>query len=318
METAYVAIGGTKTRRRTERLLARAREVADRLDEPQGLGLTKWAEAAAAFLGGRWREAQVKFAEAEKIFREKCVGVAWELDTARFLALWASFYRGDLEDLGRRAPDFERESEARGDLYAVTNYRTALVPFLHLSRGQPQLARQEAEEAVARWSRQGFHIQHLNALLAGVQADLYEGEGARAFETLATSWPRMKRSLLLSVQQIRVRAVHLRGCAAIATGDAGTAEKVARQLDAEAAPWAAALAVALRAGVMLRSGDARAASETYAHAATLLTASDMALYALACRYRAAEVVSADLGEVHAAMVALKIRAPERLVRFLAA
>ena len=110
----------------------------------------------------------------------------------------------------------------------------------------------------------------------------------------------------------------LRGCAAIATGDVSTAERAARALDAEKAPWAAALAVALRAGGLWRTGDARAASEAYAHGATLLTAADMALYALACRYRAAQMINADLGELDAAMTALKIRSPEQLVRLLAA
>jgi serine/threonine protein kinase/tetratricopeptide (TPR) repeat protein len=317
METAYVAIGGTKTRRRTDKLLEHARQVANRLNEPQGTGLTIWASGMASFLGGRWSEAQEQFAQAERIFREKCTGVAWELDTARFISLWSSFYRGDVIDLERRAPALQRESESRGDLYAVTNFRTAFMPFLHLVAGHPQAARREAEEALARWSRQGFHIQHVNGILAGVQADLYEGEGARARATLLTEWPRMERSLLLSVQQIRVRAIHLRGCAAIATGDAARAERDAHKLDGEKAPWAAALADALRAGVRATSGDARMASEAYAHAANKLTVSDMALYAAACRYRAVELVGGDANEVETWMRARKIREPAKMARLLA-
>jgi hypothetical protein len=317
METAYVAIGGTKTRRRTDKLLEHARAVARRLNEPQGTGLTIWASGMASFLGGRWSQAQEQFAQAEQIFREKCTGVAWELDTARFISLWSSFYRGDVLDLERRTPAFQRDSESRGDLYAVTNFRTAFMPFLHLVAGHPQAARREAEEAMARWSRQGFHIQHVNGMLAGVQADLYEGQGARALETLLALWPRMERSQLLYVQQIRVRAVHLRGCAGLAAGDAGRAERDARKLEAEKAPWAAALGDALRAGVLATQGDARAASEAYAHAASELTVSDMALYAAACRHRAADLVGGDLREVETWMQARKIREPEKLARLLA-
>ena len=321
METAYVAIGGTKTRRRTDKLLATAREVAARINEPQGIGLTTWAAGMAAFLGGRWRESHELFAQAETIFREKCTGAAWELDTARFISLWSSFYRGDVIDMERRVPTLQRESESRGDLYAVTNFRTAFMPFLHLLAGHAQAARREAEEALARWSRQGFHIQHVNGMLAGVQADLYEGQGARAFETLLTHWPRLERSLLLSVQQIRVRAVHLRGCAAIMVGDGARAEKDARRLDGEKAPWASALAQALRAGRLASQGHKREAAESYLAAANNLTAADMSLYAAACRFRAAELGHAPddaaANEAEAWMRQRKIREPNRVAQLLA-
>jgi hypothetical protein len=128
----------------------------------------------------------------------------------------------------------------------------------------------------------------------------------------------MERSLLMTVQQIRVRAVHLRGCAAIAVGDLARAERDARKLYGERAPWAAALGDALHAGILATRQDARAGSEAYAHAARQLTASDMALYAAACQYRANELVGNDVGELEKWMRARKIREPQRLARLLAA
>ena len=42
---------------------------------------------------------------------------------------------------------------------------------------------------MARWSRQGFHVQHLNRLCDEVQIDLYRGEGRAAWERLQDWWP---------------------------------------------------------------------------------------------------------------------------------
>ena len=59
---------------------------------PSGLSVGR---GTAAFLQGRWRDGFALNTEAEAILRDHCTGVTWELDTARFMALWSAFYRGD-------------------------------------------------------------------------------------------------------------------------------------------------------------------------------------------------------------------------------
>jgi hypothetical protein len=274
------------------------------------------------FLSGQWKEAHRLHLEADRIFREQCTGAAWESDTARFMSLWASFYRGDVDDLVRRAPVQRRESLARGDLYAVTNLSTAFLPFLHLVADDPEAARREARDALARWTRQGFHLQHLNGTLAQVQVDLYEGAGERALETISSHWDAMGRSMLMTVQQIRVRATHLRGCAAIVTGAWGRAEGDARLLEREDAPWASALALTLRAGIAGHQGRRKQGMELFARAGDALAACDMALYAAAARRRSAQLrddaeSQGAIGSLDAWMSERHIKNPLHLGRMLA-
>jgi hypothetical protein len=295
METAFVASQGTPAAKRAQRLLARAKEVAAGSGEPTGHGLTLWAAGSAAFLSGRWRDAAESFAEAEEVFTERCTGMTWELDTTRFFSLWSVFYLGDLLQLAKRAPALGRESEARGDLYAVTNLRTTFLPFLALVSGRPDQAYAEVDEALARWSRQGFHLQHLNGVCSQALADLYVGKAARAAERFDGMWGAAHRSLLLRVQQIRVRAVHLRACTHLASGRLDDVRGAVTELEAEGAPWAKALALLLRAGVAERSGDRRGAAAAYRDAGAALDKADMALYAASARVGLGRVDPSDAG-----------------------
>ena len=56
---------------------------------------------------------------AEAIFRERCTGVIWELDTARIFGLWSLFYLGRLAELNERCTVLFQEARERGDRYMV-------------------------------------------------------------------------------------------------------------------------------------------------------------------------------------------------------
>jgi hypothetical protein len=282
MEVAYLSINGPKVDERNKRLLGVAREIIARRPHAQSEGLVVWAAGMSAFLGGRWALGRRLQNEAEKIFRERCTGATWELDTARFIGLWAAFYEGDVVALRDEVPRLLRESEARGDRYAATNVRTAFSPFLALCADEPARALADVDEALAAWSRQGFHIQHMNGLLAKVQTALYQGAPSLALELLDGQAKQVRASLLLSVQQIRVRMTHLRGCAHLALGQSGEALKLARSLEGEKVPWATALATTLRAGHQRRETSA---SPLYADAIGALDTCGMQLYAAAARLR---------------------------------
>jgi len=319
METAYAAVGGEATRTRTEKLLNTAEALASKIDRPHALGLTRWAAGTAAFLQGRWRDGFVLSCDAEAILRDHCTGVSWELDTARFMALFSAFYRGDVRELQRRVPSLRLESEARGDLYAVTNLRTAFTPFLALVDDDPARSRAEAEDAIVRWSRQGFHVQHCNALFAQVQAALYVGAGAEARTRIETDWPKLERAMLLRVQQIRVRATHFRACARVAVGDVDAALDDVRRLQREGVRWARALALLVRASI--EQADRARSVATLRTAVSELDACELGLYADAARRRLALAEtgtdSASVRAADSALVARGIRNPARMTAMLA-
>jgi len=323
LEAPFVASPGEPARARADRLLERADELGRRIARPELDGFIKMTAGVVRFLQGRFTEGCALSDEADAILRERCTGLTWEYETSRFISLWSRFYRGDVRELLRRLPPLLREAELRGNLYALTNLRTAFTPFARLVEDRPDDAAREAEEAIAGWSRSGFHIQHCNALFSGVQTALYRGDGARAEERLAAEWSQLERSMVLRVQQIRVRAIHFRGSALAACGK--SPQLVAREaarLEREKAPWARALAALLGAAARKLAGDRDGARALLERALTELSAAELALYAACARRRLGELTGGDEG---AALIARAgewfaregVRNPERMTALLA-
>jgi hypothetical protein len=161
-----------------------------------------------------------------------------------------------------------------------------------LANDDPEGAKVEASDAMNRWSRRGFHLQHYNALFSRVTASLYEGD-AEAAETLVTeAWPAMKKAMVFFIQQMKIRALHLRGCTRVASAKKTNAryasllqlaEDDAQALDGEKVAWARALAMLLRAGIKHSSADTAGAANELARAIAALDQADMSLYAAAAR-----------------------------------
>jgi hypothetical protein len=329
MEAAYVAADGVSTAR-TEELLERTRHLANEHDHPHGRGLVAWATGTSAFLQGRWRDGQRYNAEAESIFREQCTGVSWELDTARFVGLWCAFYCGDLQHLFERTPALLREAETRGDSYAVTNLRTAFTPFMMLAADDPGGALDEATSALDRWSRQGFHLQHYNSLFSRVTASLYRGDDETAERLVRETWPAMSRAKVFFIQQMKIRALHLRGCARLALASPLSprqkhllrlANDDARRLDREKKEWAKGLASLLRAGAARAAGDIERCERELRQAIDVLEGCDMKLFAAGARRQLGQLVGGGEGRTLTLaadrfMSERQIRNPERFTRVL--
>lgn len=329
MEAAYVAAAGTTTSRTAE-LLNATEALANDLGHPHGLGLVAWASGTAAFLQGRWRQGHDLNIEAESIFRDRCTGASWELDTARFVSLWSAFYLGDIDDLFRRVPTMVREAEGRGDIYAVTNLRTAFTPFMMLANDSPSAAIVEASDAVDRWSRKGFHLQHYNSLFARVMANLYDGNAAAAETLVANAWPAMKKAMVLFIQQMKIRALHLRGCVRLTSAlheperRSALLRLVQQDIGAlknEKVGWARALAALLQAGIARVNEDQAGAAAELERAVAALDAADMTLYAAAARrqlgvIRGGAAGAALVAEADTFMHQRQIRRPERMTAIL--
>jgi serine/threonine protein kinase len=323
LDAPFVASPGGPAGARADKLLARAEELAGRIGSAELSGFITMTTGVVRFLQGRFADGCRLSDEADALLREHCTGVTWEYETSRFISLWSRFYRGDVRELLRRLPPLQREAELRGNLYALTNLRTAFTPFALLVDDRPDLAEAEADEAIRGWSRSGFHIQHCNALFSSVQTALYRGEGDKARAHLLEQWGDLERSKVLRVQQIRVRAVHFRGSALAAAGAAPSliAHEAAR-LEREPAAWAQALGTLLRATVHSRAGEPEAARAALERAVRELDAADLALYAACARRRLGLLVGGDAG---AALVEESdrwfgeqlVRNPERMTAMLA-
>src|SRR5260370_2630047 len=117
LEAMHASTAGGRSRRQVARLLELSQRLTEEVGHPHALGLIPLAHATAALMLGRWREARESFDRAEAILRDRCTGVAWELDTVHNLALWATTHMGDIAELLRRWPVLFQEAQERGDLY---------------------------------------------------------------------------------------------------------------------------------------------------------------------------------------------------------
>ncbi len=256
---------------------------------------------------GRWHVARELFDRAELIFRDRCTGVPWELDTVHNLALWATTHMGEFAELRRRWPLLLQEAQERGDLYAITTLNTYYMTILRLADDDPQGALRELEEVMARWSHRGFHIQHATAMRAYVHVDLYRGDGPGAWARVRRHARAYRRSLLLRVQMLRIEFLELRGRTALAAASAKetsdrrrfwllqSAARDAWRLDRQDEPWASALARLLRAGIAALRGQPRSARNHLRSAIDAFEAVDMHLHASVARRCLGELAGGNLG-----------------------
>lgn len=292
-EALNSAAGGSATRRRTRRLLRDADRLAERIDHPHAKGLVLLASGMSQSLVGHWRASLDPYARAIAMFERRCSGVAWERDTVEHMRLWAYAYLGDLDAMRERIPKLVHDAKERGDRYAVSLFTGGLANLVFLADDDPDGARRGVVEGMRPWSTHGFHLQHYNQLLAAAHVDLYQGRALRAHHNVSETWPHLMRSHLLSVEQIRVEAWHLRGRVALAAAKEATdptpylaiATKAVRRLEKERVAWSRPLARLIEAGLAEQRGALDTAYTAYADAICRLDDQDMALLANAARRR---------------------------------
>jgi serine/threonine protein kinase len=300
MEVCFSAAGGTHTRERTARLLASARKFADEVGTPDAQAMFSTSAGYYHYFLGEWREASQWLERAETLFRDKCVGVAFELNSVRLMLYRALAYMGEVEELEARVPPVFREVEKQRDLYSSINLRAVPMMLVGLVQGEAERVEREVGEAT-KWLASRFLVQHYFCLVAQAQVDLYRRDGARALARMTAAWPAMKRSLLLRVQSIRIAVTDQRARAALAAAAAATdaqrrerllgrVERDAKRLLAERQGWATAVAEVVRAGVAhLRGDDARCVQSLKAAIAGF-DELHMALHAAAACVRLAALV----------------------------
>jgi hypothetical protein len=303
MEAGHVSIGGGPSRMRAERLFEAADALVNQVNHPYPHAIVTMARGVAAALEGSWRKAHDLCDQAVAIFRNSCTGVVWELDTSQRFALWALMYRGEVPEMARRLPLLLKEAHERDDLYAVTNLSQVVGTFVRLTADEPERARRDLELVMDRWSRQGFHVQHMDRLHSEAQIDLYLGDGQAAWDRLTDRWTTVASSHLFRVQQVRIymRDLYARSALAAARGSPRpgaylrVAERAARLLEKERVAWAAALAQLLRAGAATIRGTPEKTG-LLRDAAASLAGVDMPLHAASARRLLGRVLGGNEGQ----------------------
>jgi serine/threonine protein kinase len=331
-EAGYSAIRGQASARRTSQLVAAATSLAERLGQPQALGVVQVAVGVTAFLEGRWKTAWELAEKGEATLRERGAGLAWELDATHIYSLRALYYLGEIALMEARLPVLLQEAVERDDLFAATSLRTRHSYAPALATDDAEQASQIVREAIARWSTQAFHMQHYFALIAEGDIALYSEDPASADRLLAEREHALKASRLLRLQVFRVERLFLRARAAIqqaarADGSARrtwlqSARRDARSIEREGVHWGDPLANLVRAGIASVWGDAEDALDQVQRAEAGLESADMSLYAAAAQRRRGELIGGEEGGAlvassETAMRNQKIREPGRFAAMMA-
>jgi serine/threonine protein kinase len=303
MEAAHTSVQGSRSRRRTDRYLQAAQTLAQQVKQPYAHAMVALARGIAAALEGDWRNGQRLCDDAEHVLRDSCTGALWELGTAHRFALWPMMFMGEVVEINHRLPRLLKEARERDDLYEETNLSLTIRTFVRLAADEPERARAELAQVMEKWSQRGFHVQHMNRLFDETQIDLYQDDAETAWRRLADSWPALKQTHLMRVQQIRIIMLHLRARCAVARAggkDADSwlriAERDARSLRREKLLWADALAQLIEAAIAFRRGDAHQSRQILTTAAANLTATDMHLHAAVARRRLGQLLGEAQGQ----------------------
>ncbi|WP_437571845.1 serine/threonine-protein kinase [Sorangium sp. So ce542] len=322
-------------RRLAHRRYATAAALADKVGDPYLVAVNKCMLGVVECLSGRWAEGLALCREAEDLLRARCAGVAWELGTSSRFMMVAHYHRGELDALARLAAPRIADADARGDLYAASFFRVGLTYIVPLAADRPDAARDEVLGAMARWPRRSFdHLDCLETVALG-RIDLYAGAPLAARRRIRDRWRKIALSFLPRFQYYRVLIHHLRASAALeaaaraAPGDArlarrllGEAERDARRLSREGAPWVAPMATSLRAAIAAQRGQAARALSLLEAAAAAFDGSEMALFAACARRRRGQLLGGEEGRalIEAAdawMAGQGIRNPARIAAIFA-
>ena len=326
-EVVQLACIGRKAFKRCDDLIVRSRELADRLGDPRAIGMTRLGHGAAHYLSARFQSGATILDEATAILRDRCPGAIWELDTSQMFAAWALFYSGEVAELRTRCPLIAKEGRERGDTYLEVTVNQFPRITAQLADDDPEQARHMSTESMAKWSQQGFHVQHLTWFFGQMLIDLYENKGESAWQRTTASWGELEASLMMEIQHVLIDAVQYRGRGALAAARAGgptaplvkQAERAAKLLKNQRLTWADGHAASIRAGIASIRGDQETTITELRKAVDGFDRGGLALYAAAARRMLGRLVGGDEGRALIArsdewMAAQEIRCPEKMAR----
>jgi hypothetical protein len=288
--------------------MAMARRLA--AGDERASALVTLSESVGAYFRGRYAEGLRLGDVAERALTERCVGAVWELGVARHHMLLDLVYMGEMAEARRRLDGLLADALARGDRYAETYLRTGVAPFCALVDDDPRGCREGTLAAVAAWAQPRWVVQIYAALMAVVQAHVYEGDGEAAARELSARWPSLARSLLLGVSLVRVESFRLRARTALTRAassrgfarvrHAWSASRAIAVMEREPGVPAQPFALLSRAGVAHVRGDLDSARTIVERAAAAFDAADMRLMAACARRRHGVLVGGTVGAAEVA------------------
>ncbi len=304
-EAGFSATAGTRSRRRTERALRRARALVDECKDAHALGVYLVCYSPACFMRGEFDRCVELADEALRVFVTNCAEARYEADQAQSWKLAGLYYNGRISELAREVPALMREGLARRDEYLLSSLRSWRSNFYWLAVDRPKEARRQAERCDNRWiTGRSFHTYHYYRLHTDAQISLYQGRGAKAWQEVLAGWAAFEGSVGHRVQSLRIEGNFMRARCAIAAVEEGEdsgsllaiAESSVRAVEKEGARWGEGLAALVRACLAARRGDRDAALAFLEQAEEVFSEQNMRLLARVAEFRRGQLLGGEQGE----------------------
>jgi tRNA A-37 threonylcarbamoyl transferase component Bud32/tetratricopeptide (TPR) repeat protein len=296
-EVCYAAGAGSRNASAVIALGNRLAALADRIGDPQVIGLAQTAIGIAAYMNGDWRNARRILDEGLATLRDHGAASRWQIDIGESYWLASLYYLGEWRDLVRHGQLLLRDALERNDVVAQLGIRTGRCNLAWLIAGRPDEARLQldgAEKSLAP----GFHLPHVLALQAACNIEMYRGETAAAARRLDQAWPQIERIGVMRMQQLRVELQYMRARTLVAdTRNERQLRAIAEELVKEGAAWAVALGHITRA--MVNRFDRETAIDQLLHAEEHLTAAGMTGWVHIARMRRAALEGGPGGAARA-------------------
>lgn len=179
-----------------DRCLERAAELASRVGDPYLHAVVKGNSGLMAFFRLQLDKASELLTEAERIYREDCVGASGPLGVVRTNLLTTLLLQGENGSHAASAVEWLREAQDRGDNLAYTSLIVLGGGYnVQLTLGDVQSAEHLVDACIAGWPSQPFSPQHLGHIVSKVNIRRAQG-GAGAHEYIEQRWHEVESSLL--------------------------------------------------------------------------------------------------------------------------
>ena len=245
-------------------LIETARQLADRVGTPHTRAVVLVAQSFAHLTKQSWRQAYESLDQAERLLRDQCTGVSWELSLVHVSRISVLRIEGQYGEAVRRGLAVLAEAQHRGDIFTQARIGIFVLVDQHLLADRFTEGRRVLRELSREWFRGRFPVQQVLGFIHDINIDLLMDKRGMAWRRCRRYWPLIERTQMLRVEHIRGYAFLLRGSTALAAIDdapasSGKLLKVAkadlRRLRREPGPRGATFALMLQAMIALREGD---------------------------------------------------------------
>jgi hypothetical protein len=277
---------------------------------------------------GQWKVAYEFDSLAEPIFRAKCSGVQWEIDSVNVNTLHSLLFLGRFDELFKRLPSLLNEAQRRGDIYGESTLLYRISYMLHLANDEPQKAEKEIKEVAERWSKKEFYQQHFLLLLAQIEIALYSGKPEQAWQLIEDKQRVLKKSFVLKAQIFQILWLYAFARTVLAMFKSSKdiyflklAEQAAQKIQYENMAWSNPFVKVIRAAIASHNQKTNQALELLKEASLGFESADMKLYATATLRHKGKILLGNQGDdlIKLADIYLtgqKIKLPEKFATLL--